>query len=227
MNKGLNQHSEHYFEKNEIYNIFSNAEDYPNEITKFLIPLVKGKKNLDIGCGNGKYLKLLSPFAKHITGVDQSLFQLNKAKEKTKNLKNIKFINIDAKKINFKKNSFDLAIACWVLGTINNANERKIIINKVMESLKPTGSFFLIENDINSEFEEIRERVNDPKNQTLKYNEWLIKEMDFKIEKKINTYFKFKNKNEAMNTIGNIWGEKAMAKVNEKVIKHRVLILKK
>ena len=39
--RNLSEKSKNYYEENDVYEIFSIAEDYPNKIYEFLLPKVK------------------------------------------------------------------------------------------------------------------------------------------------------------------------------------------
>ena len=56
-NLNLSEKSKNYYEENDIYEIFSIAEDYPNKIYEYLLPKIKGKIVLDLGCGTGKFMQ--------------------------------------------------------------------------------------------------------------------------------------------------------------------------
>lgn len=64
--------------------LFSHTH-YQKKEEKFLKSLfeenLKGKSLLDIGCGRGKYLHLLSPICRKVTGVDINPTQVNKLRE--------------------------------------------------------------------------------------------------------------------------------------------------
>ena len=53
----LSEKSKNYYEENDIYELFSIAEDYPNKIYKYLLPKIKNKTILDLGCGTGKFMQ--------------------------------------------------------------------------------------------------------------------------------------------------------------------------
>jgi len=226
ISRGLKEGSRHYHSEDSLYETFSLAEDAPGLIYKYLIPFIKNKIILDVGCGTGKYCKLFFPHAKSIVGLDNSKIQLKIAKVKLANLKNIKLKHVSAEVIPFENNTFDLVFASWFLGVIQKEKQQKQILEECFRVLKPGGKMILIENAEGSEFEFIRGRVNDPTKRTRAYNEFLLK-MGFKINKKISTYFLFKNKNEALKVIGGIWSEKAEAKVKKSKIEHKIVIFSK
>jgi ubiquinone/menaquinone biosynthesis C-methylase UbiE len=221
---GLHQYSDFYYDKASLYDFFSQTEDYPQKVLKFLIPRVKEKTVLDLGCGTGKYTALLSPHAKEIIGIDQSKQQLNLARKKTAGLANVKLQCNFAHKIKLPDNYADVVIATWVLGTINNQNTRIKVINEALRILKKNGIIYLVENDKNSEFEIIRGRLDDPCQRTKNYNDWLVDCLNFKIEKRFTTYFKFNTLIEAQNIIRAIWGLNAAEKVTRRILSQKIVV---
>jgi len=71
------------------------------------------KKNsavLDIGCGWGDDLKTIAKIIKSSIGIDNDLKVLKEAKNNLSRFKNIKLFLKDAKKLDFKDNTFDYVI---------------------------------------------------------------------------------------------------------------------
>ena len=220
--KNLLEKSDIYYKKAKIYEEFSKAEDSLNLVYETLLPIFKNKNIIDIGCGTGKYLKLFSPFAKSITGIDAAQDQLSVAEDKIKDLDNIELICSDIAEMSVAK-KYDIAFASWVLGTITDEEKRLKALNNIKNSMKENGKIFLVENDAGGEFEEIRGRVNDPEKRTKNYNNWL-QEQGFQIEYRLETYFEFSSRQEAKNVIETIWGVEAAKKVTKKRINHPILI---
>jgi ubiquinone/menaquinone biosynthesis C-methylase UbiE len=215
----LSENSKTYYDENHIYQLFSNAEDFPDYIFSFLIPFFQNKTILDLGCGNGKYTNKIHNINKNIIGFDKSFPQLN---HKNRN-QNINFINGDAFQLPFKNNSFDLIFSSWMLGTIADENKQQAIIKEAKRTLKENGKIILIENDINSEFEILRGRFSENDERTLAYNNFLINN-GFQIIKKINTYFEFENDIIANNVFKSIWKERLIKKIISAKIEHKVII---
>jgi ubiquinone/menaquinone biosynthesis C-methylase UbiE len=221
MRKDLSENSNSYHQEADIYQQFSDAEDYPNLIYNQLLIHIKNKIVLDLGCGNGKYLNLFSNEAQTIIGIDKSYEQLKNAKKHN----NVNIIQADARKIPFPNYTFDVVFSCWMLGTISDDMSRLEIIKEMKRILKPDGIILLIENEQGDEFEEIRGRNNDPLQRTKIYNEWLLNQ-GFIIEKHVQTYFQFNNIEQANQVFKLIWGDKIKTKINTVTINHPVLILK-
>lgn len=219
----LSEKSKHYYEENNIYEIFSIAEDYPNKIFEHLYPNIKNKIVLDLGCGTGKFMQ---KFYKHTTkyyGLDQSENQLEIAKSKV-NGDNVEFICCSAEKIPLPDNSIDIIISTWVLGTILEDDRRIKAIEEMKRVVKKDGSIYLVENDIGGEFEAIRDRYPDV-TETKEYNDWL-ENYGFVCNSKFETFFEFENINQAKRVFSDIFGTEVGNKIKNNTIKHNVIIYK-
>ena len=100
----------------------------------------KKKSVLDLGCGVGELMPLLSEKFKDVVGIDFSEEMIQKAKEKSKKLKNVKLRCLDMKKLEDLGKKFDVIIS------VNSILSPKIkdvnlILQKILESLKPGGVF--------------------------------------------------------------------------------------
>lgn len=69
-----------------------------------LLDVVKGKKVLELGCGNGFWLRLLTAKGARCTGIDKSKEQIAAAKKENGK---IKYDVMNATALTFKANSFD------------------------------------------------------------------------------------------------------------------------
>ncbi len=220
----LSEGSESYYTKNIVYETFCDAEDKPGKILKILKKLIKNKIVLDVGCGTGKYAALLSSFAKKYICLDVSSEQLKFAKEKVKS-GNVDFICSSAEKINLLDESIEVIISTWAVSTILEVERRNKVLSELLRVLKNGGSIFLVENDLVSEFEELRGKdpVTGP---TKKYNDW-AKEKGFESFQKIKTFFEFSSLKETKEVFMQIWGEKVASKIKNKKISHAVIIFSK
>ena len=217
----LSEKSKNYYEENDIYEIFSIAEDYPNKIYEILLPKVKGKIVLDLGCGTGKFMQKFYKETTKYYGLDLSSKQLEIAKSKVDS-DSVEFLCCSAENIPLPDNSVDVIISTWVLGTILEVDRRNKVLKEMNRVLKKEGNIYLVENDIGGEFEEIRNRYPDIK-RTKDYNDW-IESNGFACDSRFETYFKFKDKEQAKNVFTNIWGTEIGNKVNRDIIKQNVVI---
>lgn len=222
-NLNLSEKSKNYYEENDIYEIFSIAEDYPNKIYECLLPQIKNKIVLDLGCGTGKFMQKFYDKATKYYGLDLSDQQLNIAKRKVDS-NSVEFICCSAENIPLQDNSVDIIIATWVLGTILELDRRNKVLAEIRRVLKDNGSIYLVENDTGGEFEKIRNRYPNIQ-RTKEYNDW-IECNGFSCYNKFETYFKFNDKDQAKNVFSNIWGNEIGDKVNKEIIKQNIIIYK-
>jgi ubiquinone/menaquinone biosynthesis C-methylase UbiE len=220
---GLLERSVFYKNKAGVYEEFSKAEDAPDKILEAIIPKLKNKVVLDVGCGTGKYAKLLAPHVKAYYGLDVSADQLAFAKKKVRNIKNTKLICSDATKIRLPDDFFDAVVAFWSISTIAGWLRKKRAVSEATRSIKPGGMMYLIENSPSGEFHSVR---MSSKSRANEYKRWLEK-MGFKVARKIHTYFKFPSTKMAKIVFGEIWGKEVADKIFGKKILHEVVIFQK
>ena len=223
MTKSLMEGSTSYHREANIYEIFSQAEDYPNKIFDFINPIVKDKVVVDLGCGTGKYVEMLSLSAKSIIWVDISSDQLNIASEKTKNLDNISFIHSSAETLWIESRTIDIVLWTWFLWTIREENRRKQVLSESLRILKPWASIYLVENASIWEFEDIRWKNQGKDNPTVRYNNWLLGQW-FTLCKDIDTYFEFINNQQAKDIIEVIRGSDVAKKIKSARIEHKISV---
>ena len=220
--KNLLKESRAYYENNDYYEIFSIAEDGEGKVDNYLKELAVGKIVLDAGCGTGKFLPSLEKYADKYIGIDLSSEQLNKAKSKSQKDNSI-FIKSNLADITLEDNSVDLIISTWVLGTILDLDERSKCLDELKRVLKSGGQIILVENDLNSEFEEIRNRDKDSR--TKNYNNWILSN-NFVVDKRINTYFSFNSVSEAKKCFEIIYGQEIANKIKNREIEHKIIIFR-
>ena len=108
-------------------------------------------KVLDIGCGTGLLsLKLLQKSDCSITGIDISEEMLAIFKDKIKKLglnQKIDCRLMDIDSLNFKNDTFDVAVSSVVL---HHLNDKLRVLKKIYKLLKPSGVFVIGEIDMDS-----------------------------------------------------------------------------
>ena len=148
--RNLSEKSKNYYEENDVYEIFSVAEDYPNRIYEVLSPKVNGKVVLDLGCGTGKFMQKFYKQAPKYYGLDLSSEQLALAKTKVLG-DNVEFICCGAEEIPLLDNSVDLIISTWVLGTILEVDRRNKVLSEMKRVLKKDGEIARLKKSIEPE----------------------------------------------------------------------------
>lgn len=114
-----------------------------------ILPYVKAGNIVEMGCGNGVVLELLSTVypTSNIVGVDISDTMLDMTYERTKN-RNVRLIQEDITKIEFEENSLDTIVFCSILHEIYSYNgyDRNAIhdvLTKAFEALRPGGRLII------------------------------------------------------------------------------------
>ncbi|MDP3948537.1 MAG: class I SAM-dependent methyltransferase [bacterium] len=118
---------------------------------------LKGKKVIDVGCGQGFFSRLLAEKGATVTGVDSggSLIQIakmvrlgsfDKAQDKSpqERNKNIKYVKADAQNLSFAKaGEFDMALCVLSLQNMENL---KAVLGEISRVLKPNGRLIAVLN---------------------------------------------------------------------------------
>ncbi|MCL2228717.1 MAG: class I SAM-dependent methyltransferase [Firmicutes bacterium] len=210
----LSDNSEVYYDKNDLYVSFAEAEDSLGLVEKALRPEIKGKVVIDIGCGTGKYVRLFKPYTQFITGIDLSPQQVLIAGEGS----DAKFIVAGADKIPYPDNFFDVAYETWCLSCIGDLEVREKAFAEMERVVKPGGKIILVENDEGGEFDEILKESSEFRDSMLNRG--------FSVKEKIKTQFKFKTVEEARRVFGDVLGERGK-QVSSNIIKHNIIIFEK
>lgn len=113
---------------------------------KRMLPSMKNKNILDLGCGFGWHCKYASEQeADKIVGIDISKKMLEEAKKRNDS-KNIEYLNIPIEDIDFKEGEFDIVISSLALHYIEDC---KKVFMKVNTCLSEKGEFiFSVEHPI-------------------------------------------------------------------------------
>lgn len=221
-NDKLGADSEFYNGQASIYESFSQAEDAPKKVAGFLRSKIEGKNVLDFGCGTGKFIPEFAPFAKIYWAIDISENQLAFARKKSGNFDNVKLVKTDGVKIPLESNSIDVILATWMIGSIHDLTMREKLIGEFTRVVKKNGSIYLVENDTGGEFKNIIEGEMGNAKTRIK-QEWLEK-AGFKKIQSFETFFKFKNLENAREIFDAIWGNEVSVKINSPKITHNVAI---
>ena len=101
-----------------------------------LLPEVNGKNILDLGCGTGETAMYLAKKGAKVFGVEASREMIKYCPKH----KNIKYYNLHAEKISFKKEFFDIAVCEMLLDNIKNIEKP---LKKIHYCLKKNGMLLI------------------------------------------------------------------------------------
>ena len=113
------------------------------KLLKHVLP-IDNLNVLDIGCGSGRYVKILSDLGAKVTGIDISKRIIDRCKH---NYPNIQFFNSSLQNFKFNSDKFDLILSSTTLQHIPD-NEKKEAFKKISNLLNDKGSLLIIENQI-------------------------------------------------------------------------------
>ncbi|MER2170362.1 MAG: class I SAM-dependent methyltransferase [Psychrobacillus psychrodurans] len=117
-----------------IYDKFFNSGIFLNARKQILQSIIFDKKQkiLFVGVGTGADLELVNYSDLDITAIDYSPDMLGKAKAKFED-SNIKFLEMDAQKMEFNNESFDYVLASLILSVVPDANKCFQEITRVLK----------------------------------------------------------------------------------------------
>ncbi|MFD2306181.1 class I SAM-dependent methyltransferase [Enterococcus termitis] len=110
---------------------------------KTILPPVENEALLDIGCGPGIYTELFTEAGYQVTGIDSSKRSIDYAKRNAENKKmditylNQNYLNMDL------PTKFDLITMIYCDYGVLSKEERKKLVKKIYDHLKPNGTFLL------------------------------------------------------------------------------------
>ncbi|MDP3741808.1 MAG: class I SAM-dependent methyltransferase [Candidatus Micrarchaeota archaeon] len=91
---------------------------------------------LDVGCGLGTHLNLISKYCKEIIGIDYSEVVLKRCRKETGHLPNVKTFNMNAKRLEFPDNAFD-QVNC-MFNTLGNMKDPMPVMKEITRVTKPS-----------------------------------------------------------------------------------------
>ncbi len=119
---------------------FSRQEDDAIKFIKNSLPELKDKKVLDIGCGNGKDMKLFESLgAAEVYGIDTSAFMLGEAKQTVLNPQNLFQASIEGTP--FEDDFFDVIVGRYSLHYLKDFD---VAYNELSRILKKDGLLILV-----------------------------------------------------------------------------------
>lgn len=112
-------------------------------------------KVLDLGCSTGTITSYLSKYFGKVVGIDQDKESILNAR---KDFKKVKFIQMDASKMTFNSEAFDLVI-CHQISITKSKQER--LFSEIRRVLKVGGGCFFEGSTNYFDFQELRNQMKD------------------------------------------------------------------
>ena len=193
---------------NELSDIFPDSietSDFRVSAVLKFFGNIKGKKVLDVGCGKGRFSKIMADKGAITTGIDPS----EKMIEDAKKIKNANFILGSATKLNFPDKSFDYVLS---VEAVEHIPETEKAVKEMIRVLKDNGKIVIIDknilslrvffkviptfNFINKKIQEVRNKWMYPQNFPFK-EKWFFSWSIDKMLKKYctNTEFEYLHDN--------------------------------
>lgn len=213
----LSQYSRAYYDTNEAYECFSQAEDKQGKVCNFLKQVAKNKVVLDAGCGTGKFLPTVEMSATKLYGMDLSKQQLDKARGKVTKATTT-LIRGNLTQVPLPNKSVDVVYCAWVLGTILDLEMRLAVLNELKRVCK--GTIYLIENADRGEYEIVRQ--HHLTKSTENYNKGWVLKQGFKRIQTYPTAFEFHDLDEARQVFKTIYTDDTWLRVNNATIEHYI-----
>lgn len=220
----MSSNADAYGDKVEIYKKFSKAEDYPATLGKLLASLLKGKKVLDVCCGNGKYASFLADHVLSYVGIDISERQIELAKDLCQEKNNVKFLVGDARSLPFKSEEFDCVISTWGICSIVPEDGKSKVLDEMFRVAKVRGFVYVAESDPFDDFNLIRSPEYHKKSLHVVR---LLLEKNFLFKKKIDSYFYFDSLESGKELFEYFWGTEVSEKINSRRLNKEIILFEK
>lgn len=122
-----------------------NEEELKNNFLQYfgifpLNELDKNKEGFDLGCGSGRWAKLVAPKVKKLNCIDPSAEALNVAKYNLQSFDNVNFIKKNISEIELDDLSQDFG---YCLGVLHHTNELELGLNFCNRVLKKNSPFLI------------------------------------------------------------------------------------
>lgn len=135
-----------WFDDNYLkFFLLSQNEELTKNQVKFIADVLDLKENskvLDLCCGIGRHLIELSKIGIKGVGVDFNKKYIKLANKNKGKDRNLKFLNIDVRKIDFE-NEFDAALSIWTSFGYFSDDENFNLLKKIYKSLKKNGKLLI------------------------------------------------------------------------------------
>lgn len=113
----------------------TNPDNLIHQTLKFLPENLINKQVIDMGCGEGRWDRLMAERGAIVTGIDPSKKMIEFAKERSKGLSDkIELLQADIADLVNNDKKFDFAFSCYTFNNISNLNDIFQILNKILKN---------------------------------------------------------------------------------------------
>ena len=135
------------FYETEMGHRILNKKFWPNELKNYLLKENDYLKNLikknsiilDVGCGEGRHLKLLAKISIKLFGIDYCKSMIDNARKELSDFDNVELFLEDASKTHFQNNYFNCSLCMFnTFGNIPKSKQ-KLVLNELKRVTKRKG----------------------------------------------------------------------------------------
>lgn len=110
--------------------------------TKYLAEkIAKDSSVLDVGCGDGRIIKIILETTQNVTGVDNEPAAIQEARERLASFPSVKLSVADGLKLPFENNVFDVVV--FMMTLVNLGQNKVAILKEIQRVLKTDGVVIL------------------------------------------------------------------------------------
>lgn len=127
-----------------IAKYYDELEPVPYELHKIIFDMMPRKRHscLELGCGAGRLLRMLTPKFETCTALDFSKNMIDIASRRVDD--KVEFVHCSIDEMNFKEKSFDYITCCALFHHLYRDRERMYkALKKIKKLLKPGGRLFI------------------------------------------------------------------------------------
>lgn len=135
----------HWSRPEVLYTHFRRRERFVDALHAWGRRTIEGLDILDIGCGDGEFLRWLEEIGANSARLHGVEVQTAKAEEAKRKSPALDIRRVDGKALPFADHSLDLVVAHVVLSSIVEPSLREQLAREIERVLRPAGAFFLFD----------------------------------------------------------------------------------
>jgi len=120
---------------NENNDLSKNPDNLIKQTFEMLPNYLSGKHVIDIGCGEGRWGRLMAEKGAIVTGIDSNQKMIEIAKQRSQEFnEKIELLNLNINDLINTDKQFDFALSCYTFNNISKLNDIFQILNKVVNN---------------------------------------------------------------------------------------------